>query len=185
LAAHKLAEDHANEAVPAIESALAREKNLKAQVDLSTALSALHDEKGVTHLQSMCTDPSSRIGVLLEAVRALNRTHSPSGICAETLLAALGREREPSDVAMAVSVFPAIFDDAPPGPAKRMVYLLQSLLLDRNQQAVVRVTSSKALAEIGPPGSADIIRKAMTLEEDPNIRQLIESNLKLLENTKN
>jgi HEAT repeat protein len=185
LAAHKLAEDHANETAPAIESALAREKDLKTQVDLSTALWALHDEKGVVHLQSMCADPSSHIGFILEAVRALIRTQSPSGVCAETLLAAIGREKEPSDVAMAVSVFPAIFHDAPPDAAKRMVYLLQLLLLDKSQQTVVRVTSSKALAEIGAPGSADIIRKAMTFEEDPNVRQLIESNLKILGKTKN
>lgn len=185
LAAHKLAEDRASDATPAIESALAREKDLKVQVDLSTALWELHDGKGVTHLQSMCADDSSAIGAVLEAIRALDRTQAPSGVCAETLLAAIGREKEPGDVAMTVSAFPAVFRDAPTDAKKRMIYLLQLLLLDKNQITSVRVMSSKALAEIGAPGSAEIIRKAETLEQDPNIRSLMESNLKILESKKN
>jgi hypothetical protein len=181
LAAHQLAENHDLDAAPAIESALAQEQDLNAQVEFSEALWALQDQKGVAHLSSMCADSSLRLHFILEAIRVLNRTHSSSGICAETLLDHMAREQDSGQIAMAASLLPPIYRDVGPDKGKRILNTLELLLLDVKQQISVRFASSQALAEIGGASSATSIREAIAQEKDANIRSVFEGNLRTLE----
>jgi hypothetical protein len=82
---------------------------------------------------------------------------------------------------MAVSLLPPIYDDATAEQAKRIIYTLRILLLDKGQQTIVRIMSSKALAQISNPDSARAIREAISLEQDPNTRSAFETDLKVLE----
>jgi len=185
MAANKLAEDHHDDATPAIESALAREQDLNAQVGLAEALWSLHDEKGVAHLHAICTDPSLSFEVLISAVRALKLTHSPAGGCAETFFAAMTRVKEPGELAMGASLLPAIYVDAKPGQRTRILATLELLLADKNQEAPVRLLSSQALSDIGTPECAQAIRAAIAQEQDPTVRTFFEATLKGLEKRAN
>jgi hypothetical protein len=100
MAAMKLAEDHQDDAVPPIKSALSRERDLKVQIGLSEALWSLHDDYGVAHLHAMCTDSSLSFPTLTSVIDALGLTNSPAGICAETFFAAMGRSKESGEIAM-------------------------------------------------------------------------------------
>src|ERR1700756_1822524 len=86
LAANKLAGDGRSDAVPAIETALADEKDLRAQAQIAEALVILHDPKGVERLRSMCTDTSMPSEGLLAAIDVLQITHSSMGVCGQTVL---------------------------------------------------------------------------------------------------
>lgn len=178
LAANKLAEDHYSQSAPAIESALSREKNIDTQIGFAEALWVLHDAKGVAYLQSMCADPSLSVEATTAAVRALYITRSSGVGCAERLLDQMNHLRDPGEVGAVASLLPSMYRDATPVEAKRIVYALQTLLLNQKQQVTVRMRAGLALAQIGSPEASQSIRTAISREADPAMRSFLEGNLK-------
>jgi hypothetical protein len=168
-------------AAEAIEAAFADEKNLEVKVNLAEALWELHDPRGVEHLHAMCTDPAMRYDGLISAVDALQMQSLPSGVCAENVLAAMSREKESSVLAMEASRLPRMYGDVSPELAGRIFGALKDLLLDKQQDSMVRQFSSQALAQIGTPESAEAIRAAISQEGDPVLRSSFESDLKTLQ----
>ncbi len=181
MAAMKLAEDHHDDAAPAIESALSREQDLKAQIGLSQALWGLHDDFGIAHLHAMCADSSLSFITLISVVDALRLAHTPAGVCAETFFAAMGRSKEPGEIAMGETRLSAIYCDSTPEQARRILIALRLYLADRKQEAVIRVGASQALADIGTPECAEAIRAAISEEQNPGDRVFFESTLKSLQ----
>jgi hypothetical protein len=181
VAAMKLAEDHHDDAAPAVESALSREQDLNAQIGLSEALWGLHNDKGIAHLHAMCTDSSLKLTTLISVVDALRLTHSPAGVCAETFFAAMGSAKEPGEIAMGETRLSAIYCDSTPEEARRIMMTLKLYLADRKQEAQVRLEASQALADIGTPECADAIRAAISQEQNPDYRVFFEATLKGLE----
>jgi len=181
MAAMKLAEDHPGEAAPAIESALSREQDLNAQIGLSQALWALHDDHGIAHLHAMCKDSSLSFTTLISVVDALGLTHSPVGICAETFFTAMGRSKESGEIAMGESRLAIIYCDSTPEQARRILITLRQYLADRKQEAQIRLEASQALADIGTPECAAAIREAISQEQNPDCRMFFAATLKGLE----
>jgi HEAT repeat protein len=181
VAANKLAEDHHDNAAPAIESALSREEDPRTQIGLAEALWVLHDDKGVTHLHAMCTDASLEFMTLVSVVDALKITHSPTTGCAETFFAAMTRTKEPGEIAIGTTRLAALYRDATPEQQRRILTTLRLLLADNKQEATVRLQSSQALSEIGTQECAEAIRTAMAQESNPDFRTFFEATLKGLE----
>jgi hypothetical protein len=181
VAAMKLAEDHHDDAAPAVESALSREQDLNAQIAISKGLWGLHDHKGIAHLHAMCTNPSLKFMTLISVIDALSIPHSPTGVCAETFFAAMGSSKEPAEIAAGTTRLSVIYRDATPVQALRILTTLRLLLADTKQEADVRLEASQALAEIGTPECAAAIRTAISQEENPDIRVFFEATLKGLQ----
>lgn len=182
LAASKLAEDHQSDALLAIETAMFAESVPGTQVNFAQALWVLHDPKGVEQLHSMCTNSSLPMGDLISVWRALQNTRSSSGVCAETLLAAMERSKNSENengeyLSVAVYMLSYAYADVPADQAGRITTLLEELLLDRKQDNSVRLLSSQALARIGAPESAKVIRQAVSEETDPTLRSGMQSDL--------
>lgn len=181
VAAMKLAEDHHDDAAPAIESALSREQDLNAQIGLSEALWSLHDDHGIAHLRAMCTDSSLSFINLISVIDALGLTHSPAGMCADTFFAAMSRSTEPGEIAMGETRLSVIYCDSTADQAHRILTTLRLYLADRKQEAGIRLEASSALADIGTPECADAIRAAISQEQNPDYRTFFEATLKALE----
>lgn len=180
-AAMKLAEDHRDDAAPAIASALSREQDPKAQIGLSQALWGLHDDHGIAHLHAMCTDSSLSFNTLISVVTALRLTNSPAGVCAETFFAAMGGSKEPEEIAMGETRLSVIYCDATSEQARRILKTLRLYLADRKQDSQIRLEASQALADIGTPECAEAIRGAISEEQNSDVRVFFEATLKGLE----
>lgn len=178
VAAMKLDEDRHDDAVPAIESALSREQDVNAQIGLAQALIGLHDDKGVAHLHSMCTDASLNFMTLVRVVDALGLNHLQAGVCAETFFSAMSRSKEPGEIAMGASRLAVIYRDATPEQALRITTTLRLLLADDKQEPSVRMEASRGLGDIGTPECLDAIRIAITHEQDLNVRGFFDAILK-------
>lgn len=180
-AASELATEHRDGSIPAIESALNRERDLGVQVGLAQALLVLGDQGGATQLHAICGNASVPIQFIISAVRALRVTRSLSAICADTLLKAMSHAKEAGEVAMAASLLPQIYAEASSSQACEVLATLQSLVLDKKQEATVRMNSGRALAQIGSPESSATMREAISSERDPAMRSFFEDTLKSLE----
>ncbi len=181
VAAMKLAEDHHDDAAPAIESALSREQDLNAQIGLSEALWGLHDNYGIAHLHAMCADSSLSFIILITVIDALKLTHSPAGACAEAFFAGIGRAKEPGEIAMEETRLSVIYCDSTPEQARRILMTLRLYLADRKQEPQIRLEASRALADIGTPECAEAIRVAISQESNPDYKVFFEATLKGLE----
>jgi hypothetical protein len=178
MAAMKLAEDHHDDAAPAIESALSREQDLNTQIGLSEALWGLHDSYGIAHLHAMCADSSLSFSTLISVIDALRLTHSPTGACAETFFPGIERAKEPGEIAMGETRLSVIYCDSTPEQARRILMTLRMYLADRKQEPQIRLEASQALADIGTPECADAIRAAISQEQNPDYRVFFEATLK-------
>jgi HEAT repeat protein len=181
LAANKLATDGRLDDIPAIESALSAERELSTQIQLAQALWVLHDPKGVDHLHSMCVNSSLRLSGLTAAVQTLQIIHVSSGECAATLMAAMGGENEPSNLAVAASTLPVMYREVTPNQAKAIFILIRALFVDVTQQPYVRLLAGQALAQIRTPEAAELLQREISLEVDPTIREDFERDLKEIE----
>lgn len=181
LAAMKLEEDHREDAAPAIESVLSREQDLKAQIGLSEALWGLHDDHGIAHLRTMCTDSSLNFITLISVLDALRLTHSPAEVCAETFFSAMNHSKEPGEIAMGETRLPVIYCGSTPENMRRILTTLRLYLADRSQEAGVRLEASQALADIGTPECAEAIRAAILQEQNRDYRTFFEATLKALQ----
>jgi HEAT repeat protein len=182
LAANKLAEDGAHDAIPAIETALQVEKSVNAEANIAQALWVLHDPKGVERLLTMCADPGLRTGDLLITLVILQNTQTSVSTCANTLLDAISRERDMGLLAMSLARLPFVSRDAPPDIRARILEVLSAFLFDTAQPFIVRQSSSQALAQIGSLDARDAIQKAITTEKNQGSRESFERDLKVIEN---
>jgi HEAT repeat protein len=181
LAAHQLQSDHDADAIPAIESALSDEKDPRAGVGIATALSALHDPRGTEYLQAMCADTTQPIRVVFDAAQMLQVLDAPSAGCADVLLESLNsaNDRDYRDVIL--SLLPAIYPEVSGEHAVRILETIQNMLKDTTQQPSVRLAAGQALAQIGVPSSAEVVRDALLREDDPVVRASLKSDLNMLE----
>jgi HEAT repeat protein len=181
LAANQLAEDGRSDAVRDIETALSVEQDLHVQVGLAGALWVLHDPKGVAHLKAMCSDARLPMEALLQVVRTLQNTNSSSESCVETFLGAMSREKEPGNVGMAMSNLAWMHRTASPQERKLILTTIQGVLLDGRQATSVRIMAGHALAQMNAPESVELLRRALSQEENSAVRESIQRDLKGLE----
>ena len=181
LAAHQLQGDGDTNAIPAIQIALSAEKDPRAGVGIATALSAMHDPKGTEYLQAMCADTTQPIRVVFKATQMLQVLDAPSGGCVDALLGSLSRASDKDYRDVILSLLPAIYPEVSPEQAVRILQAIQTMLKDTTQQPSVRLAAGQALAQIGVPSSAEVVRDAMLRENDSVVRASLQSDLNMLE----
>jgi hypothetical protein len=175
LAAMKLGEDHDSDAVPAVETALADEKVLKARIEISMALWSLHDPKGAASLREMCEDASLSIRTIVDVVQDLDVIGESSAPCAGRLTSFLETHKDTDSRSIALSALPAVIRWAPKAQAARLTELVQAMLADNDP--VVRMESGHLLAQIGSPSSAVALRDAIDRESDNGVRSSLQRDL--------
>jgi HEAT repeat protein len=179
LAALKLSEDHDLDAAPAIESALSLEKNLRARIDIASALWTLQDPKGLSSLNTMCSDPSLPINIIVDVVQKLSMIHESSGACIATVLGFVDSHRDRDSRSRVLPALPDIYNSASPQQAEHILGALEAMLQDK--APFVRMEASHALAQIGGSESAEAIHKAISREGDSTVRTSLERDLSNVE----
>jgi HEAT repeat protein len=101
------------------------------------------------------------------------------GGCAGNLLVLLGKETDYRDAI--ISLLPSIYREASLERSGQIVSAIEMMLVDAHQQPSVRIAAGNALAQMGTPSSAEVIRSALSREDDPVIRSNLESDLELFE----
>ncbi len=180
LAAFQLQSDRDNDAIPAIERALSDEKDPMMRAEIATALGAL-DHSGIEHLQAMCADAALPIRALTYAVQMLQLLNESSAGCLDRVLGSLNRADERDYLDTTVTLLPPIYSEVSRDQADWILSSIQKLLNDRSQQPSVRLAAGQALAEIGAPSSIDIVRGALSREDDPVMRSRLQEDLTALE----
>ena len=175
-AAYKLASGHFSDAVPAVEQALAEEKDELARVGLATALVSLHDPLGIAFLQERCADAREPIRSAMVATQEIQLYGaSPSG-CVESMVERL---QDPSSADYRDALIPlvaSLYPSATKAQATIIVSSLQRMLNDKSQQAYVRMAAGHGLAQIGLPSSLAFIEEALSTETDEVMRSAFMSD---------
>lgn len=178
-AAMQLAANHDSDAIPSIERAFSDEKDSMARVGIAGALASLHDPSGAEHLQAICADSASPVLDVIAAVWTLQALSISHGGCAGNLLVLLGKEPDYRDAI--ISLLPIIYHEASSEKSEQILRTIEVMLVDAKAQPSVRISAGNALAQIGAASSAEVIRSALSREDDPVIRSSLESDLSLLE----
>lgn len=179
LAAMKLAEDKATDAIPAIEQALAVEKVPRDRVNIAVALGLLGDQTGHAELKKVCADknfiPESR----LYAVRYMFDLHSQDEHClhaAEDIVES--RKVKFGDRISALELLPQ-FQHLTEDESQRVFELVVNCLQD--PEPVVRMAASDALAGLGNPSGISYLEAAIARESEEGTRSAMERDLKKLQ----
>jgi HEAT repeat protein len=168
LAALQLAQDHDTKSVHVIENALKVEKDTEARITIAGALRSLHDPNGVAYLQTMCSDTSVSINVLVRVVQDLTRYSESTALCADRVLSFLDSHNDSDSKQQVLWTLAGLYPSASPNQADRIVRLLQDLLVD--QSSTVRMQAGDALVQIGSPSSMIALRSAISKEQDSQVR---------------
>ena len=181
LAADQLAYQHDADAIPAVEQAYSVEKDSMTRVGIAAALSSLKDPAGVEYLQTICRDGTLPIKATIAAVQMLELFDASSKECADTIISSLTRPEDADYRAVTLSLLPGIYKQVPGAQRGRIVSTIQNLLIDKAQQPNVLISAGEALAEIGSPSSAAVVRDVLTRDLDPVLRSSLQEDLKAFE----
>ncbi len=179
LAAMKLEEDHAVDAIPAIRAALAGEKDPRARVNIALALGLLGDQTGSVELRRVCADRSFVPEFRLYAARYTFDLHSQNEDCLGAAEETLESEKF-ADRISALELLPR-FQDLTPKQSQEVLNLVLSRLKD--PEPVVQMAASHALASLGNPSAINDLEAAMDREQDQAVRSVFETDLKKLKET--
>jgi HEAT repeat protein len=185
LAAAQLTHAHDFQARSAVEKALSTETNTQARIGMASALANIGDPVGARHLESMCSDATLPVEVIVRAEREVAMAHSdrPSltspAKCANVILAAIETVSESYQRAELLTALASMVHEVPSDQASRMVADAQNLLQDKD--ANTRMRASEALADMGSTASIEAIRNAIQNESNPTARAFQQRNLDTLQ----
>jgi len=178
LAAEKLGNDGNKSAIPEIEMALLHEKNTRAKINIATALVELNSSKGLEGLTAVCQDVQVPIYMRLDAVRHLQDFHAQG--CPGAIIDGLrlGANSDPAIRLQSLSLISQL-------PTTEGSYLQEAKpLVSReltDESPAVRAEASRSLAQIGDSSSLAALRKAYSLEEDKDVRRIMQDCIGTLE----
>ena len=177
LAAQKLAEDKAYDAIPAINAALASEQVPRTRMNIAFAIAQLGETTGFDVLERNCRDRQAQTGIRARSAEYLLRLDRESTACFEALLGILrtGSDGYKVEAASLLSRFRKV-------PAqdseKAFGELVQAL---RGSSISVRIAASQALAQLGDRRDIPKLQDAAAGEEEEAVRVEIEEDLRKLE----
>ncbi len=180
LAAMKLAEDKATDAIPAIEEALTAERAPRNRVNIALALGLLGVRAGYIELKKVCGDRTFVSEFRLYAVRYMLDLNSPDA--AECLPAAEeieeSRDADLGDRISALSLLPRFQNLAGEESQRIFDLVLKSL---GSPEPVVQIAASDALSTIGGADAVAHLKAAVANEKDENVRAVFERALARLQ----
>lgn len=183
LAAAKLAEDKAMDAIPAIKQALAAEKTPRGRVNIAGALGWLGDPDGRDELKKLCSDQNSPSEFRLYAVHYM----FDAGVlndedclqAAEDIVQLVDAENLTAGNRVTALELLSRFHNLTSDESQTVFGLMVRRLDDT--EAGVRMEASRALATLGNLDAIPYLEAAIAREHDENIRAVLEANLKKLQ----
>jgi len=180
LAAMKLAEDKASDAIPSIRQALEIEKAPRDRVNIALALGLLGDENGGTELKKVCRDKSFVPEFRLYAVRYTLDLHSKD----DTDCLTAAREISVSPTATVADRVAALslltqFGSLTPSELRKTSAVMQESLGD--PEPTVRMAASNGLAGLGATSAVPFLASAIAKEKDENVRAVFKADLARLQ----
>lgn len=176
LAALKLAENRATDAVPQMLDALASESVEPTKVKLAGALAAIGSESGFKALEDGCQDRTWNVQTRVEAAEYIRDFRPDSTAC----LGALLELTETADTGYrieALTILSSLHDLSPEDSQKILQAALNGL---RAPQPAVRIAASHAAVELGNIVAVPELEKAITREHEEPVRSQIERDMTTL-----
>ena len=178
LAAAKLAEDKAVNAIPAIKEALVVEKNPRARVNIALALGLLGDQAEREELTKICADTTFVPEFRLYAVRYTFDLHFQDERC----LAATDQIVESKGVTLgdrisALELLPS-FQDVTTEQSQKILQITLNSLADTEPK--VRIAASQTLVSLGNASAIPHLEAAIAREQEDGVRSVLEGQLKKL-----
>jgi HEAT repeat protein len=177
LAAARLAEVKAMDAIPAITEALTAEKVPETRINIAFALAQLGEETGVVELTSACVKPDLPDNLRLRAAGYLLDLKK-SG-CLATTLSMLKPDADPGSRIQALSLVQR-YDHLSADDFRKSLDLIVKALTD--QTTAVRIYASLALGTFGDASAIPPLQNAIANEQDDGVRSQMQESLELLQN---
>jgi HEAT repeat protein len=179
-AALLLAQNQNLDAVVPIQDALSRDPSPNARIAMAQALWSLHDAKGLTYLQGMCTDASLSIYAVVEVVRKLALMGESGVTCIDPVLNYLHAESDSTDrLQVVVSALPRMYRWGSSEQKATIVHILEDALQDKDSFVIMQ--ASHSLAQLKSYSSIGILQTIVLQEKDPNIRASLQADLDALQ----
>jgi HEAT repeat protein len=178
LAAAQLAEDKAQDAIPAITQALATERVPGTKVNIAFALAQLRNEAGISTLEEACHNSNVDPGLRLRAARYLLDLNSNA--CLPDVIELLqSKEEDDASYRMeALSLVPSFKDVSEDESQKLLGATLENLT---DTTPAVRLSASDALARLGYASAIPYLHDAIGAEQDEVVREQLEDALRRLQ----
>jgi HEAT repeats len=176
LAALKLAENKATDALPEMLEALASEKVDLTKVNIALALGALGNDAGVIALQDGCHDRNWGAEARTEAAEYLSNLRPESTVCLNALMELA--ETAPTGYRIqALSIMPKLHDLNVEDSQKALEAVLNNL---QASQPSMRIAASQAAVELGNLAAIPKLEKALAREQEEPVCSQIERDLTAL-----
>lgn len=182
LAAMKLAEDKAIDAIPAVKQALIVEKTPRARVNIAVALGLLGDAVGHDELKKLCGDETFPPEFRLYAVRymfdlGVGNDEDCLHTAEEIVQIVDSENRTFGDRITALELLPR-FQSLTQDEWQTVLELAVRRLED--SEPVVQMEASRALADLGNRAAIPYLEAAIARARDKVVRSALEANLKKL-----
>lgn len=181
LAAHQLAANHDDNAVPPVERAFAEEPDPMARVGIATALASLHDQHGLGYLQEICSDKTTSVRAAVTALQMIRMLQGISTGCTDGMLKRLKDESSKDYRDVIIPTLADLYITATNEQAIQITSSFQQLIGDRDEQPSVRLAAGQALAQIGVPSSLPVLKEAVMVEKDQTMHAALKSDLDALQ----
>jgi hypothetical protein len=183
LAAMKLAEDKAVDAIPAVRRAMAAERTPRTRVNIAVALGLLGDPSGRDELIELCADGDFPPEFRLYAVRymfdlGVERDEDCLHAAEELVQTVDSENRTVADRDSALELLPR-FRNLTADESKKIFELVVDRLHD--PEPTVRMAASQSLASLGNAAAIPYLEDAIAREQEEGTRSVFEANLKKLQ----
>jgi HEAT repeat protein len=176
LAAQKLADDGAKDAIPSLIEALRAETVPLNRVNIATSLALLGDERGLATLKGICNDPGVSGYVRMDAARHVLDRHDD--YCRDAVIRELQSGDDPDGLINAMHLtfrFARLSED----DSRRIFDLVVKALSD--QTPGVRMAASNTLGRLGNVAAIPHLHEALAKEEVDGCRLEMQMDLERLQ----
>lgn len=183
LAAMKLAEDKAADAIPAVKQALVVEKTPRARVDIAVALGLLGDSGGRNELRKACADESFPSEFRLYAVRYMfDLGVEKDKDClraAEEIAQIVDADYHTTGYRVSALELLPRFRNMTADESKTIFQLMVDRLDDL--ELTVRMEAGQSLATLGNTAAIPYLESAIAGEQEGSVRSALELDLQTLQ----
>lgn len=178
LAANKLAEDGATEAIPAIKQALASEKVPWTRMNIAFALASMGESVGFEALEDNCKSDNAGGNIRARSAEYLLRFNRDSTACLSGVLDVL-KDGSDGDKMVAAELLPKYRKLSKEDSEKVFTGLVQAL---HASGPAGRMAAGQALADLGDTRGIAELERAVGVEQEEVVRSQLETDLGILRN---
>ena len=176
LAAAKLAEDGATEAIPAIKQALGSEKVPWTRMNIAFALAQMGESIGFDTLEDNCRNNNTSGSIRARSAEYLLRFNRDSTTCLSGVLDVL-KGGSTGDRMVVAALLPRYRNLFMEDSEKVFAALAEALLASH---PTVRMAAGRALADLGDPRGVAELQLAVVREQEEVVRWQLQEDLKIL-----